>query len=97
MSIDSILSSATAEAVKALYGLEMHVTYISTIAQAQRASALEPLVQGIEFANQVAQADPLTHACVNYERALAEGLENLGVDQVLLSPKTQVNYETNAA
>lgn len=84
-------------APEALYGLEMHVTYISTIAQAQRASALEPLAQGVEFAARLAQADPSVQAQINYKRALAEGLENLGVDNVLLQPETEENYETIAA
>ncbi len=68
-----------------LRGLELHATYISTIAQAQRASALEPLAQGVAFASSLTQAAPELTAQLNYPRALAEGLESLGVDGILLS------------
>lgn len=67
-----------------LHGLELHVNYISTIAQAQRAAALEPLLQGIDFASRIAETAPETAAYLNFQTALAEGLESLGVDQVLL-------------
>ena len=67
-----------------LNGLEMRVDYISTIAQAQRSAALEPLTQGVEFAARLTQASPALAAQVNYPRALAEGLESLGVDGILL-------------
>ena len=66
-----------------LNGLEMHVTYISTIAQAQRASMLEPLAQGLQLAAQITQADPSTGNQVNYPRALTEGFESLGLDYLL--------------
>ncbi len=68
-----------------LHGLELHVDYISTIAQAQRASALEPLAQGVAFASTLTQAAPELAAQLNYPRALAEGLESLGVDNILLN------------
>lgn len=66
-----------------LNGLEMHVTYISTIAQAQRASMLEPLAQGLQLAAQITQADPSTGNQVNYPRALTEGFESLGLSYLL--------------
>ena len=68
-----------------LHGLELHVDYISTIAQAQRSSALEPLAQGVAFAEKLTQAAPELAAHVNYPRALSEGLESLGVDGILLN------------
>lgn len=68
-----------------LHGLELHVEYISTIAQAQRSSALEPLAQGVAFASTLTQAAPELAAQLNYPRALAEGLESLGVDNILLN------------
>ena len=69
-----------------LNGLEMHVEYISTIAQAQRASMLEPLSQGLALAAQIAQADPTATSQVNYSRVLMEGMESLGL-QYLLKPE----------
>lgn len=68
-----------------LQGLELHVTYISTIAQAQRSSALEPLTQAVAFASTLTQAAPELLSHLNYSRALAEGLESLGVDGILLN------------
>ena len=67
-----------------LHGLELHVDYISTIAQAQRSAALEPIAQGVAFASTLTQAAPQLAAQVNYPRALAEGLESLGVENILL-------------
>ena len=69
-----------------LHGLELHVDYISTIAQAQRSSALEPLTQGVAFAEKLTQAVPELAVQLNYSRALSEGLESLGVDGILLNP-----------
>lgn len=66
-----------------LNGLEMHVEYISTIAQAQRASMLEPLAQGLQLAAQIAQTEPSVTAQVNYPRLLAEGFESLGLRSLL--------------
>ncbi|MBP5616183.1 MAG: head-tail connector protein [Elusimicrobiaceae bacterium] len=67
-----------------LNGLELHVDYTSTIAQAQRSAALEPLAQGLELAAQITQADPSVAWQVDYQKAFREGLESLGVDGILL-------------
>lgn len=67
-----------------LEGLELEVQYISTIAQAQRAAAVEPLLQGLELVSRVAEQDPAATGQLDYARALQEGLESLGVDNVLL-------------
>lgn len=66
-----------------LNGLEMQVEYISTIAQAQRASMLEPLAQGVQLAAQLTQADPSLATQVNYARMLEEGFESLGLHSLL--------------
>ena len=68
-----------------LHGLEMQAQYISTIAQAQRTSALEPLTQGVNFAQTLTQAAPQLATQLNFSRALSEGLESLGVDGILLN------------
>lgn len=70
-----------------LNGLEMHVEYISTIAQAQRASMLEPLAQGLQLATQLTQADPSISAHINYSRMLEEGFESLGLLPLLEQEK----------
>ncbi len=72
-----------------LQGLEMNPTYISTIAQAQRATALEPLSQAVTFAANLTQAAPALAEQVDYSRALSEGLESLGMDGVLLKQGVQ--------
>jgi hypothetical protein len=66
-----------------LKGLSMHVEYISTIAQAQRASLLEPLAQAVQWTAQLAQLDPSVSAQVNYAHALTAGLESLGLADLL--------------
>ena len=66
-----------------LQGLSMHVEYISTIAQAQRASLLEPLAQAVQWTAQLAQLDPSVSAQVNYAHALTAGLESLGLADLL--------------
>ena len=75
-----------------LNGIEMHVEYISTIAQAQRASMLEPLAQGLQLAAQVAQADPSVTTHINYSRMLVEGFESLGLHSLLDQEET---YESH--
>ncbi len=75
-----------------LNGLEMHVEYISTIAQAQRASMLEPLAQGAQLAAQLAQVDPSITERVNYPRLLAVGFESLGLHALLDREETYESF-----
>ena len=72
-----------------LQGIKLNVQYISTIAQAQRASMLEPLAQGIEWIKQLLNLNPALAGQINYQQALAQGLESLGVQNALLSTQTQ--------
>ena len=80
-------------APEVLHGLELQVNYISTIAQAQRAAALEPLVQGIDFAARISQAEPGITQKMDFQRALSEGLECLGVDNMLLGEEGSHEYK----
>lgn len=66
-----------------LTGLDLHVEYISTIAQAQRASMIEPLMQGLHVAAQIAQANPAASLQIDYDRMLTEAMESLGLQQFL--------------
>lgn len=66
-----------------LNGLEMQVEYISTIAQAQRASMLEPLAQGLQLVTQLMQLNPQVAQQINYPHALREGFDSLGLQHLL--------------
>lgn len=72
------------KAPRALCGLEMKVSYISTIAQAQKATGMAALLDGLNYAAQLAKVCPEVLACVDFKRALAEGLERVGAEKVLL-------------
>ena len=77
-----------------LQGIKLNVQYISTIAQAQRASMLEPLAQGIEWIKQLLNLNPALAGQINYQQALAQGLESLGVQNALLStPIEELEHE----
>lgn len=77
-----------------LQGIKLDVQYISTIAQAQRASMLEPLAQGIEWIKQLLNLNPALAGQINYQQALAQGLESLGVQNALLStPIEELEHE----
>ncbi len=79
-----------------LHGLEMQVRYISSIAQAQRATQLEALSQGVSWCAQLAQLDPTLPAQIDGRRALREGLESLGVANALLEePRRSLPYAQN--
>ncbi len=65
-------------------GLEMKVEYVSMIAQAQKAAGLAALVQGLNYAASLAASNPEVLDRVDYDRALEEGLNTLGVAPALL-------------
>lgn len=67
-----------------IQGEDLHVDYISMIAQTQKASGVSALLQGVAYANTLAQNRPEILNQVDYECALEEGLQALGVAPVLL-------------
>ncbi len=69
---------------ESIEGMEMKVEYVSMIAQAQKAAGLSALVQGLNFAASLASAQPNVLDRVDYDRALQEGLNTLGVAPALL-------------
>ncbi|WP_428078547.1 portal protein [Candidatus Avelusimicrobium alvi] len=71
-------------APQSIQGLEMKVEYVSMIAQAQKAAGLASLVQGLNYAASLAAARPEVLDRVDYDRALEEGLNTLGVAPALL-------------
>ena len=69
---------------QSIEGMEMKVEYVSMIAQAQKAAGLAALVQGLNYAASLASARPEVLDRVDYDRALEEGLNTLGVAPALL-------------
>lgn len=70
-----------------IQGQEMKVNYISMIAQAQKAAGLGAINQGISFAASLAQGAPDVLDNVDFDAALTEGLNLLGVPPVMLRSK----------
>ena len=79
------------EPPQSIQGLEMKVEYVSMIAQAQKAAGLAALVQGLNYASSLAAARPDVLDRIDYDRALEEGLNTLGVAPALLrsTPETE--------
>lgn len=65
-------------------GMDMKVEYVSMIAQAQKAAGIGAITQGIEFTASLAQAEPNVLDNINFDAALEEGLNLLGVPPVML-------------
>lgn len=70
-------------------GEDMKVQYVSMIAQAQKQSGMTALQQGIEFTANLAQGSPEVLDKINFDLALEEGLELIGVPPVLLRSKEE--------
>jgi len=67
-----------------MQGEDVKIQYVSMIAQAQKQSGMAAIEQGIAFTTQLAQANPQVLDRVNFDAALEEGLDLLGVPPVLL-------------
>lgn len=65
-------------------GEEIKVQYVSMIAQAQKANGMAAIQQGIAFTASLAQGDPKVLDKVDFDAALEEGLDLLGVPPVML-------------
>ena len=62
-----------------IQGQDMKVQYVSMIAQAQKQSGMAALQQGIAFTSNLAQGNPQVLDKINFDAALEEGLDMLGV------------------
>lgn len=82
-----------------IQGTDMKVSYVSMIAQAQKAAGMAAVNQGISFAASLAQGAPDVLDNVNFDAALEEGLNMLGVPPSMLRSKeeTQDLRENRAA
>ena len=69
-----------------LQGAPLRAEYISVIAQAQKAAGTQSVLQGVSLAEQLAQNCPEVLARVDYDRALEEGFEKLGLSYLLKKP-----------
>ena len=67
-----------------MQGQDVKIHYVSMIAQAQKQSGMAAIEQGIAFTAQLAQANPQVLDRVNFDAALEEGLDLLGVPAVML-------------
>ncbi|MBR3603338.1 MAG: head-tail connector protein [Elusimicrobiaceae bacterium] len=65
-------------------GEDIKIQYVSMIAQAQKASGVSAIEQGINFVAQLAQGHPEVLDKIDFDRAVEEGLDLLGVPPVLL-------------
>ncbi len=75
-----------------IQGMPLQVDYISMIAQAQKSTGVVSLLQGVQYAATLAQNKPELLNRVDYDCALEEGLQALGVAPTLL--KTSSEQET---
>lgn len=65
-------------------GADVKIQYVSMIAQAQKQSGMATINQGISFAASLAQGNPEVLDKVDFDAALEEGLDLLGVPPVML-------------
>ncbi len=65
-------------------GEDIKVQYVSMIAQAQKASGMNGIEQGINFVSRLAQGNPEVLDKIDFDAAVEEGLDLLGVPPVLL-------------
>ena len=68
-------------------GANLKVHYVSMIAQAQKQNGISAIQQGIAFTSSLAQGNPEVLDKVDFDAALEEGLELLGVPAVMLRSK----------
>jgi len=76
-----------------LVGLPLKATYISMIAQAQKLSGLNALKQGLDYAAALADVRPELLKRLDYDCALEEGLNVLGVAPTLLKDTQDAQEE----
>ena len=73
-----------------IQGRELHVSYISMIAQAQKAAALNTIRQGCAFASELAAANPTVLDILDYDGALREGLTAIGATPKMIRAEEDV-------
>lgn len=78
------------EPPESIMGTDLNVEYVSMIAQAQKAAGVSSLVQGLNYTASLCAAQPSVADRVDYERALEEGLQALGVAPALLRTEQEV-------
>ncbi|MBR2866056.1 MAG: head-tail connector protein [Elusimicrobiaceae bacterium] len=74
---------------ESIAGEELKVQYVSMIAQAQKAQGIHAIEQGISFVSRLAQGRQEVLDKIDFDAAVEEGLDLLGVPPVLLRPEEQ--------
>ena len=74
---------------QSVQGLEIGVSYVSMIAQAQKAAGMAAVSQAMAYAGSLAQAKPEVLDRVDFDSALEQGLEMLGVPPGILRTREQ--------
>lgn len=74
-----------------LQGQEIKIEYLSPLAQAQRMSGLTAIEQGVSFVGQLAQLDPNVILRVNFDKAVENYLDKLGVPSTMI--RTEDEYQ----
>lgn len=83
-----------------IQGRDIQVSYISMIAQAQKATALNSIRQGAQFAAELAQIQAAAGAevldNVDFDGALREGLAAIGATPKMIRPEEEVQTSRQA-
>ena len=84
-----------------IQGRNINVSYISMIAQAQKATALNSIRQGAQFAAELAQVQAANAQAevldvVDFDGALREGLEAIGATPKMVRPEDEVEASRQA-
>lgn len=74
-----------------LQGQEIKIEYLSPLAQAQKMSGLTAIEQGVSFVGQLAQLDPNVILRVNFDKAVENYLDKLGVPSTMI--RTEDEYQ----
>ena len=74
---------------ESVQGLELGVSYVSMIAQAQKAAGMAAVSQAMAYASSLAQAKPEVLDRVDFDAALEQGMQMMGVPPGILRTREQ--------
>lgn len=79
-----------------IQGKDLHVSYISMIAQAQKAASLNTIRQGYAFAAELASSNPAVMDNLDFDGALREGLAAIGATPKMIRSEEDVQNDRAA-
>ena len=79
-----------------IQGKDLHVSYISMIAQAQKAASLNTIRQGYAFAAELAASNPAVMDNLDFDGALREGLAAIGATPKMIRSEEDVQNDRAA-